>query len=72
MADVKEFWATGRRKSAVARIKAIPGNGHFRINKRSLEEYFSIFFSQILRFDDISFGLFEKNISNSVPSAFVY
>ncbi len=36
----EEFWATGRRKSAVARIKAVPGNGHFKINKKTLKDYF--------------------------------
>jgi small subunit ribosomal protein S9 len=32
--------ATGRRKEAVARVRLGPGDGNFRLNGRSLEEYF--------------------------------
>ena len=32
--------ATGRRKEAIARVRLTPGTGQFRINGRSLEEYF--------------------------------
>ena len=36
-----QFWGTGRRKKAVARVRLIPGGeGNIVINKRSLEEYF--------------------------------
>ena len=31
---------TGRRKSAVARVRVRPGDGKILINKRPLEEYF--------------------------------
>ncbi len=31
---------TGRRKSAVARVRVRPGDGKILINKRSLEDYF--------------------------------
>jgi small subunit ribosomal protein S9 len=31
---------TGRRKSAVARVRLVSGTGEFRINERSLDEYF--------------------------------
>jgi small subunit ribosomal protein S9 len=31
---------TGRRKEAVARVRLVPGTGQFRLNGRSLEEYF--------------------------------
>jgi small subunit ribosomal protein S9 len=31
---------TGRRKSAVARVRLVSGTGEFRINDRSLDEYF--------------------------------
>ncbi|HHM12457.1 MAG TPA: 30S ribosomal protein S9 [Planctomycetaceae bacterium] len=31
---------TGRRKSAVARVRIRPGSGKITINKRSLEDYF--------------------------------
>src|SRR5262245_15410673 len=32
--------ATGRRKTSVARVTLTPGSGQFRINGRSLEDYF--------------------------------
>ncbi len=32
--------ATGRRKEAIARVRLVPGTGEFKINGRSLEEYF--------------------------------
>jgi small subunit ribosomal protein S9 len=31
---------TGRRKAAIARVRLVPGTGEFRINERSLDEYF--------------------------------
>ncbi len=33
---------TGRRKTSVARVRIRPGSGKLLINKRSLEEYFTI------------------------------
>ena len=38
----KAFQGTGRRKTAVARIRLTPGTGAVTINKRSLEEYFPV------------------------------
>jgi small subunit ribosomal protein S9 len=32
--------ATGRRKEAIARVRLVPGTGVWRINGRSLEDYF--------------------------------
>ncbi len=32
--------ATGRRKTAIARVSLFPGDGSFEINERPLEEYF--------------------------------
>ena len=34
------FYATGRRKSAVARVRLVPGEGILVINGRSPSEYF--------------------------------
>jgi small subunit ribosomal protein S9 len=39
MADT-QYYGTGRRKSAVARVYAKRGNGSITINKRTLEQYF--------------------------------
>jgi small subunit ribosomal protein S9 len=33
-------WATGRRKTAVARVRVKPGTGEIEINKKAFKEYF--------------------------------
>jgi small subunit ribosomal protein S9 len=38
MADI--FHATGRRKTAVARVRLAPGTGQITINDRTFEDYF--------------------------------
>lgn len=40
MAQTQEFIATGRRKTSVARIRMVPGNGKIEINGRGFEDYF--------------------------------
>ena len=36
-----QYWGTGRRKKAIARVRLIPtGSGEIVINDRSLEDYF--------------------------------
>ena len=41
MAEKKNIiWATGRRKTAVARIRLFPGAGTVTVNERTLENYF--------------------------------
>jgi small subunit ribosomal protein S9 len=35
------YWGTGRRKTAVARVRLCEGNGQILINGRGLEEYFT-------------------------------
>jgi small subunit ribosomal protein S9 len=34
------YWATGRRKTSVARVRLLAGGGTIRVNDRSLEDYF--------------------------------
>ena len=34
------YKGTGRRKESVARVMLVPGNGDFRVNDKSLEDYF--------------------------------
>jgi len=41
MADVM-YYGTGRRKSSIARVRLIPGNGKVTINGREMEEYFGL------------------------------
>jgi small subunit ribosomal protein S9 len=38
----KKYFATGKRKTAIARIWMEPGDGKFVINKRTLDEYFGL------------------------------
>ena len=36
-----QYWGTGRRKKAIARVRLIPGGeGNIVINKRTIDEYF--------------------------------
>lgn len=36
------YYGTGRRKSSVARVYLIPGNGTVTINKRDIDDYFGL------------------------------
>jgi small subunit ribosomal protein S9 len=40
MAELIQYYGTGRRKSAIARVYLRPGSGEFKINGRAVEEYF--------------------------------
>ncbi|HEY6170410.1 MAG TPA: 30S ribosomal protein S9 [Verrucomicrobiae bacterium] len=40
MATIQEFVATGRRKTAVARVRLAPGSGKIVVNGRAFETYF--------------------------------
>ncbi len=40
MARAEAFYATGRRKTAIARVWLLPGSGSIQINKRDIESYF--------------------------------
>ncbi|WP_300410349.1 30S ribosomal protein S9 [Lagierella sp.] len=40
MADV-QYLGTGRRKTSVARVRLVPGNGKFMVNKKPIDEYFN-------------------------------
>ena len=39
---VARYYGTGRRKSSVARVYLVPGNGKITINKRDIDEYFGL------------------------------
>ena len=34
------FIATGKRKTAIARVRMVPGKGNILINKKSLDDFF--------------------------------
>lgn len=38
----EQYMATGRRKSSVARVRLVPGNGNITINGRTIDEYFGL------------------------------
>ena len=40
MATAQQYYGTGKRKTAVARVYVRPGNGVIIVNKKSLEDYF--------------------------------
>ncbi len=45
MANI-QYRGTGRRKTSVARVRLIPGNGKITVNNKDIEEYFN---SEILK-----------------------
>ena len=40
MADLVQYYGTGRRKSAIARVFLRPGSGNFTVNTKDLNVYF--------------------------------
>lgn len=37
-----QYFGTGRRKTSVARVRLVPGQGDVKINNRDIDEYFSL------------------------------
>jgi len=42
MAEKRYYQGTGRRKTAVARVRLFPGGGEFVVNGKNAEEYFGV------------------------------
>jgi small subunit ribosomal protein S9 len=40
MAETVQYYGTGRRKTAIARVYLRPGSGEFKVNGKAFEEYF--------------------------------
>ena len=41
-AKIEQYWATGRRKKAIARVRLIPSSKpSFKVNKENMEDYFA-------------------------------
>jgi len=40
MAELVQYYGTGRRKSSIARVFLRPGSGEFTVNKKKMDEYF--------------------------------
>ena len=36
---VAQYYGTGRRKTSVARVRLVPGQGKITVNKKDVEEY---------------------------------
>ncbi len=37
-----QYYGTGRRKSSIARVRLVPGEGNISINGRDIEDYFGL------------------------------
>ena len=40
MSEKQEWYATGKRKTSIARVRLKPGSGTMTVNKRAMDEYF--------------------------------
>ncbi len=38
--ETKFYYATGRRKESIAKVRIAPGKGKIQVNKKTLEDYF--------------------------------
>lgn len=43
-----QYWGTGRRKNAIARVRIVPGTGNITVNGRALDNYFGLKTLQML------------------------
>ncbi|MEE4359472.1 MAG: 30S ribosomal protein S9 [Desulfococcaceae bacterium] len=48
MEKKEQYYATGRRKNAIARTWLTPGSGNILVNNRSIEDYFPIESAQLV------------------------
>ena len=44
---IEQWYGTGRRKTAIARVFLRPGSGRFQVNGRDLETYFPRYWHQV-------------------------
>jgi small subunit ribosomal protein S9 len=56
------YLATGKRKSSIARVTLLPGNGKIEINKRSLEEFFPRPLHQTMARQPLAVSGYEGNV----------
>ncbi|HEY5942804.1 MAG TPA: 30S ribosomal protein S9 [Solirubrobacterales bacterium] len=56
------FLATGKRKSAIARVTVLPGSGKIEINKRSIEEFFPRDLHQTIVKQPLTVSGYEGNV----------
>lgn len=56
-----QYWGTGRRKKAIARVRISEGEGEININKRDIDEYFPLeTLKQIVRQPLVLTGTLDK------------
>lgn len=41
-AQIIQFLGTGRRKTSIARVKLVPGNGKVTVNEKKVEDYITV------------------------------
>ncbi len=59
----QRFYATGKRKTAIARVYLYPqGGGNFQINTESLEKYFSRKSTQLIARQPLALTKLDKNV----------
>jgi small subunit ribosomal protein S9 len=56
------FLATGKRKTAIARVTLLPGSGKVEINKRAIEEFFPRPLHQTIAVQPLTVTGYEKNV----------
>ena len=54
MPEVDTYYATGKRKSSIARTWLMPGSGEITVNGRSLDDYFKVGTSKIILMQPLS------------------
>ncbi|MDP4134177.1 MAG: 30S ribosomal protein S9 [Bacillota bacterium] len=42
MAELTQFYGTGRRKESIARVRLVPGTGKVTVNDRDIDDYFGL------------------------------
>ncbi len=56
------YLATGKRKSSIARVTLLPGDGKIEVNKRSLEEFFPRPLHQTMAVQPLTVSGYEGNV----------
>ncbi|MET0555078.1 MAG: 30S ribosomal protein S9, partial [Vicinamibacteria bacterium] len=40
MSTANEYYATGKRKTSIARVRLKPGSGEIHLNEKTIDDYF--------------------------------
>jgi len=54
MAETNVYYATGKRKTSIARTWLTPGNGQITVNDRPLDDYFKVGTAKIIMLQPLS------------------